>query len=62
MGITTAEFTLAAGIVSLIGGGLMGIDVRLPFFVTCGAGLLAILAIALAWRTPEITLITRYSR
>ncbi len=58
MGITTAQFTLAAGIISLIGGGLMGIDIRLPFYVTFGAGVLAIIAVGLAWRTPEITRIT----
>jgi hypothetical protein len=59
MGITTAQFTLAAGIVSLVGGDLMGIDVRFPFFVTIGAALLALLMMVLTWRTAAIRQITR---
>ena len=59
MGITTAQFTLAAGILSLIGGGLMGIDIRSPFFITFGATLLALLMMALTWRTAEIKRITK---
>jgi predicted MFS family arabinose efflux permease len=59
MGITTAQFTLAAGIISLIGGDLMGIDIRLPFFVTIGAALTALLMMVLTWRTAEIKRITQ---
>jgi len=59
MGITTAQFTLAAGIISLIGGDLMGIDIRFPFFVTIGAALMALLMMVLTWRTAAIKRITQ---
>jgi len=58
MGITTAQFTLAAGIISLLGGSLMGIDIHFPFLVTIGAALLALLLMVLTWRIPAIRQIT----
>ena len=33
MGVTTAVFCLAGGIMSLIGGGLMSIDIRVPYYI-----------------------------
>ena len=59
MGITTAQFTLAAGIISLIGGDLMGIDIHFPFLVTIGAALMALLMMVLTWRTAAIRRITQ---
>jgi len=59
MGITTAQFTLAAGVLSLIGGDLMGINLRFPFLITFGAALLALLMMALTWRTAEVKRITQ---
>ena len=50
MGIATAEFTLLTGILSLLGGDLMGIDIRMPFFVAGGSALLGLAALWLAWR------------
>jgi hypothetical protein len=59
MGITTAQFTLAAGIVSLVGGDLMGVDLRFPVFVTIAAAPLALLMMILTWRTAAIRQITQ---
>jgi len=51
MGISAAQFTLVSGIISFVGGDLMGIDLRLPFFVASGAALLGLLAMATLWRS-----------
>lgn len=59
MGITTAQFTLGAGVISLIGGEISGFDIRLPFLVALGAALLALAMIFLSWRAPEIRRITQ---
>lgn len=52
MGIATAEFTLLTGIVSFLGGYLMGLDLRLPFFIAAGLALCGVAALAVAWRPP----------
>jgi DHA1 family tetracycline resistance protein-like MFS transporter len=52
MGITTAVFTLAGGIMSLIGGGLMDVDIRLPFYITAAAAGMGVLFVSLQWRRP----------
>ena len=54
MGVTTAVFTLAGGVMSLIGGGLMSFDIRLPFYIACAAALLGLIALATAWRARQI--------
>ncbi|MGI9372396.1 MAG: MFS transporter [Hyphomicrobiales bacterium] len=54
MGITTAVFTLAAGVMSLIGGSLMSIDIKLPFYIVIVSAALGLLAIALLWKKPAI--------
>ena len=59
MGITTAAFTFAAGIFSLIGGLLMAVDLRLPFYICIAAALLALVLIRTAWRHPDIDAIAR---
>jgi MFS family permease len=58
MGVTTAVFTLAGGIMSLIGGGLMSIDIRMPFYVVILAALLGLGLMGLAWNRPEIRRLT----
>jgi predicted MFS family arabinose efflux permease len=60
MGITVALFTLAAGITSFLGGDLMSIDIRSPFFVSCGAAVLALVLLLTTWnRSGELQRITR---
>jgi predicted MFS family arabinose efflux permease len=58
MGVTTAVFCLAGGIMSLIGGGLMSVDIRLPFYIAAGAAALGLLAMALSWGAPEMRKLT----
>jgi predicted MFS family arabinose efflux permease len=53
MGITVALFTLAAGITSFLGGELMSIDIRSPFFVSCAAAVLALVLLFVTWNRPE---------
>lgn len=54
MGITTAVFTLAGGVMSLTGGEMMSVDIRLPFYVVIATALLGAVSMALTWNTPEI--------
>jgi DHA1 family tetracycline resistance protein-like MFS transporter len=56
MGITTAVFTLAGGIMSLIGGGLMDIDIHLPFYITAAAAATGVLLVGFQWRRPAAAL------
>ncbi|MEM6462827.1 MAG: MFS transporter [Pseudomonadota bacterium] len=59
MGITTAGFTLAAGVTSLLGGLLMALDIRLPFYICTVAALLALILMRTTWRESEIEELTR---
>lgn len=59
MGITIAVFTLIAGIVSLAGGDLMGINIRLPFYITIAAALTGVVVLFFAWNSPAIKRLTR---
>jgi predicted MFS family arabinose efflux permease len=59
MGVTTAVFTLAGGVMSLIGGGLMDINIRLPFYVVIVAALLGLVFMGLGWNKPDIRQLTR---
>ena len=54
MGVTTALWTLGAGITSLIGGDLMGLDLRLPFFMAAASAALTIALILALWRAPNV--------
>ena len=54
MGVATAVFCLAGGIMSLIGGGLMGLDIRLPFYIVAAAAALGLVAIAIFWRGSRV--------
>jgi MFS family permease len=58
MGVTTAVFTLAGGVMSLIGGAMMSVDIRLPFYVVIVAALLGLAFIGLSWNKPEIRRLT----
>jgi MFS family permease len=61
MGVTIAVFTLIAGIISLIGGELIGLNLDIPFYVVIVAALIALLVMFLAWNKPEIKALTRRS-
>lgn len=59
MGITTAVFTLAAGTMSLIGGELMSVDIRTPFYVVIGASVAGLGVLALFQRETGFARILR---
>ncbi|MCX2724263.1 MFS transporter [Roseibium salinum] len=61
MGVTIAVFTLVAGIISLLGGDLIGVDLNLPFYGVIAAALIALLVMFLAWNRPDIRVLTRKS-
>ncbi|MEM6583308.1 MAG: MFS transporter [Pseudomonadota bacterium] len=54
MGVTTAVFTLAGGVMSLIGGALMSIDIKVPYFIVIGFAVLGLVFLLLSWRNPGI--------
>lgn len=54
MGITTAGFTLAAGVMSLIGGGLMALNIHFPFYICAFTALLAVFLMKLTWNTTAM--------
>lgn len=55
MGVTTAVFCLAGGLMSLIGGALMSIDIRVPYFIAIAAAVLALIGMHRRWREKEIS-------
>ena len=59
MGVTTAGFTLAAGIMSLLGGLLMAVDIRLPFYVVVFAVVLALILMRTTWNNDAVRRITQ---
>lgn len=54
MGVTVACLTLGAGIISLVGGRLMAIDMRMPFLISAGAAALALVLIGVLWRGEDV--------
>jgi hypothetical protein len=56
--VTTAVFCLAGGVMSLIGGGLMSLDIRLPFYIATVAAAFGLLVMALTWGAPEMRKLT----
>lgn len=58
MGITVALFTLAAGLTSFLGGELASLDIRLPFYVSFGAAIVALILLFTAWNQPQVRRIT----
>ncbi len=58
MGVTTAVFCLAGGVMSLVGGGLMSLDIRLPFYIATGTAALGLLFLILTWGSAAILKLT----
>jgi predicted MFS family arabinose efflux permease len=58
MGVTTAVFCLAGGIMSLVGGGLMDLDIRLPFYIAAASAILGLAVMALSWNSPDMRKLT----
>ncbi|MCP4330331.1 MAG: MFS transporter [Alphaproteobacteria bacterium] len=54
MGVTTAVFCLAGGIMSLSGGGLMSVDIRSPYYIASAAAALGLLFMATTWGAPAM--------
>ena len=52
--VCLAVFTLAAGIISIAGGPLMAIDIRLPFLVSIFSFIVAMILIAVVWRGDDV--------
>lgn len=59
MGITTAVFTLAGGTMSLIGGSMMSLDIRFPYFFAAAMAVLAFVAVMRGWSNPDIRRLTK---
>ncbi len=58
MGVTTAVFCLAGGIMSLLGGWLMSLDIRLPFYIVAVAASFGLVILALTWGTTAMRKLT----
>ena len=54
MGVSTALWTLGAGIISLAGGSLMALAAWGPMALSAGAGLLTVALVAVLWRTATL--------
>ncbi|MEM9254089.1 MAG: MFS transporter [Pseudomonadota bacterium] len=54
MGVTTAVFCLFGGMMSLIGGGLMGIDIRLPYYIVIVAAVMGLIGTYRGWRAKDM--------
>ncbi|MBK0398228.1 MFS transporter [Limibaculum sp. M0105] len=54
MGVTTAVFCLAGGVMSLIGGGLMSVDIRLPFFIVTVSAVCGLVAMYASQRDQRM--------
>ena len=59
MGITTALWTLGAGLTSLVGGDVMGLDIRLPFYMAAASAALTMVLIFTLWQAPGVREIAR---
>lgn len=58
MGITVAMFTLVGGIMSLLGGELMSINIQLPFYIVIVAAIIGTVVMSFTWKRPEIHALT----
>ncbi|TMV07212.1 MFS transporter [Ruegeria sediminis] len=54
MGVTTAVFCLAGGVMSLIGGGLMSVDIRMPYYIVIVTAVLGLFGMYRSWRGKEV--------
>mgnify|MGYP000607388693 FL=1 len=59
MGVTTAIFCLAGGIMSLAGGSLMSLSIRSPYYISAVAAAIGLLVMALTWGGPVIRKLTQ---
>lgn len=59
MGVTVALFTLGNGLVSLIVGRLMSIDIYAPFAISVGSAVLAALLVLTLWRGDDLRELVR---
>jgi len=62
MGVTTAVFCLAGGVMSLIGGGLMSVDIRLPFYIVSATAAAGLILLILTWGGTAIEKLTSVSK
>lgn len=58
MGVTTAIFCLAGGIMSLAGGGLMSLSIRSPFYISAAAAAIGLIVVAVTWGAPVLRKLT----
>jgi DHA1 family tetracycline resistance protein-like MFS transporter len=58
MGVTTAIFCLAGGVMSLAGGGLMSLSIRSPFYISAAAAALGLVVLGATWGAPLIRKLT----
>jgi len=54
MGVTTALYTLGAGLTSLIGGEAMALNIRMPFFYGAAVAVLGIVLVFVTWSYPAV--------
>lgn len=54
MGVAVALFTLGAGLVSIVGGPLMSIDVHAPMIISAVASVVALVLVYALWRGDDI--------
>jgi len=52
-------YTLGAGLVSVVGGNLMTVDIHLPFIISAASSLLALLLIFALWRSDDVRTLDR---
>ena len=58
MGVTTAVFCLAGGIMSLAGGELMSFDIRSPYYIVVVTAALGLLLLITTWGAPAMRKLT----
>ncbi len=54
MGVTTSLIALVSGLMSLVGGILMSIDINLPFYISFVAAISAFLLVLATWGRPHL--------
>jgi len=59
MGISIALFTLGSALISLVGGPLMAINIHLPFILSIGAAVTALLLVSLLSRSETMSFLNK---
>lgn len=59
MGISIALFTLGSALISLVGGSLMTLNIHLPFILSIGAAVTALLLVSLLWRSETMSFLMK---